>query len=160
MKKRIIIINIIAFIIILLTSTSFAATGIVDLKTTTKQVKKGENFTIILYAESENGINGINTKYTYNPEIVEKVSEKVIDSSTWVNLGNSPEITVICNSENTIKKADIYVIEFKVKDDAKVGSTFSIETTEILLDTDAHTDSEVEIKAKKVEFEVIKGDWV
>ena len=158
MRNRIIIISIIALILILLTSTSFAATGIADLKTNTKQVKKGDTFTIILYAESEDGINGIETKYMYNTEILEKVSEKVVDTTTWVSLGTSPEITIICNSENTIKKADIYALEFKVKDEAEVGSTFTIETTDILLDTDAQIESEVKINAKKIEFEVINSE--
>ncbi len=65
MKTKIITANIIANIYNILASISFAATGTVEFKPNTTEVKKGETFTVTLSATSEDGINGIDTKYTY-----------------------------------------------------------------------------------------------
>ncbi len=155
MKNKIISTGIIAMFIILFTSVTFAATGAVELKSNVTQVKKGEIFTVTLSATSEEGINGIDTRYTYDSEKLELISENVADSSNWSSIGTSPNITVICNSTQSIKNADIYVLKFKVKDNVTVGSTLKIETNDILLDTDAQTDSEVTISSKKLEITVI-----
>ncbi len=154
MKIKIITANIIAIFIIILASISFAATGTVEFKSNTTEVKKGETFTVTLSATSKEGINGIDTKYTYDSEKLELVSENVADSSNWSNIGAAPEITIICNSTQSIKNADIYILTFKVKDNVSVGSTIKIEMTDILLDTDAQTDSEVTIPSKKIEITV------
>ena len=61
---------------------------------------------------------------------------------------------IICNSTQSIKNADIYILTFKVKDNVSAGSTIKIKTTDILLDTDAQTDSEVTITSKKLEITV------
>ena len=154
MKTKIITANIIAIFIILLASISFAATGTVEFKSNTTEVKKGETFTVTLSATSEDGINGIDTKYTYDSEKLDLVSENVADTSNWSNIGASPDITIICNSTQSIKNADIYILTFKVKDNVSAGSTIKIKTTDILLDTDAQTDSEVTITSKKLEITV------
>ena len=154
MKIKIITAIIIAILIMLLASISFAASGTVEFKSSTTEVKKGETFTVTLSATSEDGINGIDTKCIYDSEKLELVNEKVADSSNWSNMGTSPDITVICNSTQSIKNADIYILTFKVKDNVSSGSTIKIETTKILLDTDAQTDSEVEIPSKKIEITV------
>lgn len=152
MKIKIITAIIIAILITLLASISFAASGTVEFKPSTTEVKKGETFTVTLSATSEDGINGIDTKYTYDSEKLELVNEKVADSSNWSNMGTSPDITIICSSTQSIKNADIYILTFKVKDNVSSGSTIKIETTKILLDTDAQTDSEVDIPSKKIEI--------
>ena len=154
MKIKIITANIIAIFIIILASISFAATGTVEFKSNTNEVKKGETFTVTLSATSKEGINGIDTKYTYDSDKLELVSENVADSSNWSNIGASPDITIICNSTQSIKNADIYILTFKVKDNVSVGSTIKIEMTDILLDTDAQTDSEVTIPSKMIEITV------
>ncbi len=155
MKTKVIISSIIAMLIILFTSVIFAATGTVELKSDVNQVKKGETFTVTLSATSEEGINGIDTKYTYDSNKLELISESVSNSTNWSSLGTSPDITVICNSTSSIKNADIYVLKFKVKDNVSVGTTLKVETNNIILDTDAQTDSEVTILPKKVEIKVI-----
>lgn len=156
MKAKLIIGNIIAIIIILLTSVTYAATGTAELKADVKEVKKGETFTVTLVVASEEGINGISTKYTYDTDKLELVSESLVDTTNWSNLGTSPELTIICNSTSSIKSADIYILKFKVKDNVTAGSVATVETTDILLDTDAQSDSEVTISAKKVEVNVIE----
>ena len=156
MKAKLIIGNIIAIIIILLTNVTYAATGTAELKADVKEVKKGETFTVTLVVASEEGINGISTKYTYDTDKLELVSESLVDTTNWSNLGTSPELTIICNSTSSIKSADIYTLKFKVKDNVTAGSVATVETTDILLDTDAQIDSEVTISAKKVEVNVIE----
>lgn len=156
MKAKLIIGNIIAIIIILLTSVTYAATGTAELKADVKELKKGETFTVTLVVASEEGINGISTKYTYDTDKLELVSESLVNTTNWSNLGTPPELTIICNSTSSIKSADIYTLKFKVKDNVTAGSVATVETTDILLDTDAQSDSEVTISAKKVEVNVIE----
>ena len=157
MKTKLIYVSIIAIMVILLSTISFASSGTVDFKANVNQIKKGKTFTVTLSVTSEEGINGIDTKYVFDSEKLELISESVIDSTKWVSIGNSPSITVICNSIDSIKKSDIYEIKFKVKDNVSVGDKIKIETTSILLDTDQATDSEVSIPAKKIEISVIEA---
>ena len=151
MKNKIITV---AIFIILLSTEVFASSGTVEFKSNTTEVKKGETFTITISAKSEDGINGIDTQYSYDSNKLELVNEKVVDSSNWSNMGASPDITLICNSTQSVKKADLYILTFKVKDDVSNGESLKIETTGILLDTDAQNDSEVNIPSKKVEIVV------
>ena len=156
MKLKIFIINIMAIIIILMLSSAVsAATGTVEFKPNTNEVKKGEEFTVTLSANSEEGINGLNTSYAYDTEKLELVSEGLVDSAKWTNMETSPNIFIICNSSQSIKSADLYSIRFKVKDNVSAGDKITIQTTEILLDTDAQqTDSSIMIPLKKIEITV------
>ena len=129
-------------------------TGTVELKSNVTEVKKGETFKVTLSAASENGINGVETKFVYDSSKLELVKEKLIDSTNWSNIGTFPNITIISNSEESMKRADLYELEFKVKDSVTVGSTVKVETTQILLDTDSQTNSEINIEAKKVEVKI------
>lgn len=157
--KKIIIINIMILSFILLVITkSYAASGTVDLKINKTEVKKGEEFTVILNASSESGINGIDTKYMYDNENLELINANVVDSVNWSSLGTSQDITIICNSSQSIKNADIYMLTFKVKDSANVGIKTKIETTNILLDTDEESQSEIIIEPKSVEVLIINED--
>ena len=158
MKSKIITITFITIFTILLSVTSFASTGVVELKSSVTEVKKGDTFTVTLAATSEDGINAIDTTFTYNSEKLELVNEKLADSSKWSNLGTSPNITVICNSTESIKSADIYILTFKVKDNVIAGDILKIETNSIILDTDAQTNSEVAISEKKVEVTVLNSN--
>ena len=156
MKIKIFIINIMAIMIILMLSPAVsAATGTVEFKSNTDEVNKGEEFTVTLSANSEDGINGVSTTYSYDTEKLELVSEGLADSAKWTNMETSPNIFVICNSSQSIKSADLYTIKFKVKDNVSAGDKINIQTTEILLDTDAQqTDSSITIPSKKIEITV------
>lgn len=156
MKFKFLTISIIAIFTILIVTNVFAATGTVDLKSSTYEVRKGDEFTITLYASSEDGINGIDTSYTYNADKLEKISENLIDTTNWSNLGISPNISVISNSIEDIKNADIYLIKFKVKDNVSVGEKLSISTTGIFLDTNAESNSEITISPKNVQVTVVE----
>lgn len=157
MKLKIIISSIIAMFVIVISSCVFAATGTVDFKASTSKIKKGETFTVTLSARSEDGINGVDTKYTYNTEKLELVSAALDDSTKWASLGSGQDITIISNFEQSIKNANLYVLTFKVKDNVAVGDVLKVETNEILLDTDAQENSEVNIGAKKAEVTVIEA---
>ena len=156
MKLKIFIINIMTIMIILMLSSAVsAATGTVEFKPNTNEVKKGEEFTVTLSANSEDGINAVITTYSYDTEKLELVSEGLADSAKWTNLEPSPNICVICNSSQSIKSANLYTIKFKVKDNVSAGDKINIQTTEILLDTDAQqTDSSITIPSKKIEITV------
>ena len=157
MKLKVFTVIMIVILAILFSSNVYAATGTVNFVPSTNQVKKGDTFTVTLSASSEDGINGVETKYTYNSEKLEFVSGNVVNSSNWISMGTAPEITIICNSQEKIKNADLYTLTFKVKDSANVGDTIKVETNEILLDTDAQENSEVNIGAKKAEVTVIES---
>lgn len=157
MRSKVYIASIIAAFTILISSCAFAATGTVEFKPSTSQVKKGDTFTVTLSAQSDDGINGVDTKYTYNSEELELVSGNLADSTKWTSLGSGQDITVISNSEQSVKNANLYVLTFKVKDNVSVGDVLKVETNEILLDTDAQENSEVNIGAKKAEVTVIES---
>jgi len=157
MKKKILLISSMAIILLLsLIRTSFAApTATATLNVSSKNVKKGETFTVTLAVECEDGINGISTKYTYDNSVLELQKEEIVDSSKWSSLGSSGNIEVICNSVETIKSAEIYKITFKVKDTVNVGDILTIGTSAIEVDSDLPEDSKVSLSAKVVLVNVI-----
>lgn len=157
MKTKILIANLIIMLIILLTSVSYAATGSVDLKVSANEVKKGDTITVTISASSQDGINGISTKYTYDSDKLEVISEGIANASNWANLGTPPNITIISNTSSKITNDDVYTIKFKVKENVTVGDTITIGTTEIVLDTDLASDSKVNILAKSVQIKVVDG---
>ena len=154
MKTKSIIAFIIAIFIVALSTNVFAATGTVEFKANTTEVEKGNEFTVTLSANSEEGINGIDAKYNYDLDKLELVSESLADTTNWSNMGTASNITILCNSTDSIKAADLYIIKFKVKDNVSAGDKIKIEITDIILDTDAQTNSEVTIGTKKIELAV------
>ena len=154
MKNKIITANIIAIFIILLASVSYAATGTVELKASTTEVKKGDTFTVTISATCEEGINAIKTKYSYDTDKLELVDEKLIDTSKWITMGTQPELIILSNSRDSIKSADLYVITFKVKDNVSAGDTVKVETEEIILSANVKEDSTVTVGAKTIEISV------
>lgn len=156
MKNKIITVSIIAIIIMALTSVCYAATGTVEVKASKAEVKKGDTFTVTLVATSEEGINGVNSQYSYNTEKLDLISGAI--SNDWSNLGTAPEITIVCNSEETIKNADIYTLTFKVKDTVTKGETLQIEFKDIILGTDLETNAELQIGTKTAEVKIIEEE--
>ncbi len=124
-----------------------AATENVSLNVSSKSVKPGGTFTVTLSAKCDDGINGIDTTYSYDEDKLELVSAKVADDN-WVNLGEDDAIQVICNTTSKITDSDIYILTFKVKDNAKTG-TAKVSTSEIKVDSDV-SESSFEEKAKTV----------
>lgn len=151
MKKKLITFAIIIMVILAnLSIVQAATTATATLKTNKDKVKPGDTFTVTLSVACEDGINGIDTTYSYDTDKLELVSANVKDSANWSSLGSDKQITVISNSTSKIKTADVYVLTFKLKDTVANGTTASISTTDILVDSDAATDSEKTVKALKV----------
>ena len=128
-----------------------AATENVSLNVSSKSVKPGGTFTVTLSAKCDDGINGIDTTYSYDEDKLELVSAKVANDN-WVNLGEDDAIQVICNTTSKITDSDIYVLTFKVKDNAKSG-TAKVSTSEIKVDSDV-LESSYEEKAKTVTINI------
>lgn len=155
MKTKLIIILTIMFLIILNTSTSNANTTYgISIDINPEQIKVGETFKVTLSVHCSDGINGIDTTYNYDTDMLELVSAELVDTKNWSSLGTDNQITIICNSTEKITEADIYTLTFRVKEDVAVGDTAIISTSEILLDSDAETDSEIIIDAKKLSITV------
>ncbi len=133
------------------------STANVTLETSKDKVKKGETFTVIISVSSEDGINGITGEYTYDMKNLELVNAGLIDATQWANLGVDNQITVLCNSTSKITDSDVYMITFKVKDTATIGAIANISVNNILIDTDAETNSQQTIESISTQVEVI-GD--
>lgn len=160
MKNKFLISFIYILFIICMKNYTYATTGISELRASSNQIKKGESFTVVLSVESEDGINGVDTKYIYDTEKLEVLSAEIVDPSNWSDMGKDNDITVICNSTKDIKNADIYKIAFRLKDNVKVGDKIKIETSDILLDTNAKSNSTVDIKKKSVDLSIIDDKTV
>lgn len=149
MKKQIItVITIFMFILASCSIVQANSSATVTLKTSSSTVKAGEEFTVTMSVTCEDGINGIDTKYKYDTDKLEFVSDEIKDSKAMVNLsqGSGDSITIINNSESSTKNVDI-VLTFKVKEGTKSGEKATITTEDILVDSNAETNSECTIKA-------------
>lgn len=156
MKK--IIITVITILIFTLASCSIAqanSSATVTLKTSSSTIKAGEEFTVTMSVTCEDGINGIDTKYKYDTNKLEFVNDEIKDSKTMINLGqgSGDSITIINNAESSTKNVNI-VLTFKVKEGAKPGEKATITTEDILVDSNAETNSECTIKAQSVSITV------
>ena len=157
MRKKLIIMGMIFLLIILNAVGSYASGTTVQLQADKAEVKVGETFTVTLKATCEEGINGIDTTYTYDTDKLELVSANVA-SSDFSSLGVDNQITVICNSATSITSADIYVLTFKVKDGVTANSTAKISIAETLLDSDSATDSENTIAAQEISVTIVEEE--
>ena len=156
MKNKLMIIGL--TIILMLTSsiTVLANTETtVTLQVDKTEVKAGETFTVTLKATCPDGINGVDTTYSYETEKLELVSANIANSN-FASLGVDNQITVISNATESIQSADIYTLTLKVKEGVEVGSTAKISVAETLLDSDAATDSEHTIPAQEVTVTIIE----
>lgn len=159
MKKRLMVIGLAILFMLTSVVTCYAATETdVTLKLSKTEVKAGETFTVTLSATCPDGINGIDTTYTYDTEKLELVSANVA-SSDFASLGTDNQITVICTkSDESITSADIYVLTFKVKDGVAENSVAKINIAETMLDSDAETDSEHTIPAQEKSITVVSAE--
>ncbi len=149
-----IIVSIIMMCVVVLNITSVnAATGSANLVASNTSVKAGETFTVTLSVNCEDGINGIDTTYSYDEDKLELVSANVAGNN-WASLGVNGTIQVICNSTEKITSDNVYVLTFKVKDNAQVGSTAKVNTTDIKVDSDITSSSFTE-NAKTVNINII-----
>ena len=112
-----------------------ASNGNASLTTSSTSVKQGETFIVTLSVNCEDGINGVDTSYSYDEDKLELVSANVA-SSNWANLGIDSKIQVIVNSTSKLTSENIYVLTFKVKDNASVGDSAKVSINIISKDSD------------------------
>lgn len=149
MKKKILLItSIMSIILLTLISTSFAATGDIELTASNKKVKRGETFTITIKVTSEDGINGIMADYSYDDTYLELQGKKVKDN--WQDFSSDNSLAFMTNSESKITEVDILELTFKVKETAKIGNTTQIKLTDATIDTDLSENSKVDISDKTI----------
>lgn len=148
-NKSIVIMLIIALIMSFSTISLAASKATITIKASNANIKVGETFTVTLSASCEDGINGIDTKYSYDTTKLELVNAAVANS-TWASLGNEESITVICNSTSKITNSDIYILTFKIKEEVEVGEELEIAISETMLDSDAATNSVYTLESGKI----------
>ncbi len=151
--KKIIISIIVLCLVLSSVSIVNASTGTVNLIANNKTVKPGETFTVTVSVSCVDGINGINTTYNYDQDKLEFVSAKV-SNDNWANLGTNNSITVISNSTSKITSSDIYVLTFKVKDNATAGIA-KVGTSDIMIDSDLAENSSFNVSAKSIDINII-----
>lgn len=155
MKKKLSIIAIIMLLILsICVNVQADSKATITIKISNEKIKIGDTFTVTLSATCDEGINGIDTTYTYDAEKLELVSANVADANKWVSLGTDNSITVISNTTSKITNSEIYVLTFKIKENVKEGDKIEIATTTIMLDSDAATNSQYTIDGGKVEITV------
>ena len=139
--KKVSIIGLLVFITIIMSTiiTVYASAGTVSVTPSKTELNPGDTFKITLSGDCDEGINGLEALISYEDSIFELVEAKVADDK-WINLGQNTEegvsVTIICNSPETIKNANIFIATFKVKENVKGRKTSNINVTGIELYSD------------------------
>lgn len=131
-NKKIIILLIITGLLIIMSNLSVqAASATAELKTDKEKVKPGESFTVTLTASSEQELNGITGKLSYDEEKLEL--QEVEIAKDWIDMsgGDREKIELMYNSVNTVKTADVYKITFIVKEGASEQAKINVEELKI-----------------------------
>ena len=112
-------------IIMLLSCISFVSAADVSARLTsgTSAVKPGETFTVTLSATCSDGIDTVETAIQYDKDVLELVNGAVSDSSKWINFKENEIIEIFKNGRDNITYGDLYIMTFKVKDNAQLGNT-------------------------------------
>lgn len=129
--------------IILLTAILFsvnivnAASGRADITTSATSVKPGDTFTVTLSANSQDGVFGVQTTYNYDSSKLDLVKAEVA-SNKYIDMsgGKSGVVEIMSNSQEKFTSENVYVLTFKVKDNAQIGSTATIATGDIKVSGD------------------------
>lgn len=156
MKKQIKILMLVIALIMACTLTVNAADATASLNSSSAEVHKGDTFTVTLNASCEEGINGLQGKFSYDTDKLELVSLEVSDTTKWFNLGENLNLEVIHNSRDTEKSADMIKATLKVKDTAEVGTKAKIAVTDLVIDSDAASNSTKQIGTKEVEVSIVE----
>ena len=149
MKKILLNVCIVTVFILTCLSKVYAAADSVEIKSSSNLVKPGDTFTVTISAKSDKGINGLDTKFTYDTDKLELTESNVVDSK-WASLGADSDITVMCNTTNKITSADIWKLTFKVKSSISNGSKASVSIGNATLYTDDTSNSSVSLNGSSV----------
>ena len=155
MSKKIKILLISILLFVLSAGVVNANTLNAELKTNSQNVKPGETFTVTFKAVCQEGINGLESKISYDEEKLEFIKVEVADTQKWTNLGEGLTVQILHTSQATLTEEDIFVATFKVKDGIAEGSKAKVIVEEIVLDSESLTNSRNEIQAKEIELTVV-----
>ncbi len=162
MKRKLMIIAMIAFLIIANSIIVYAGANSVTLTAEKTEVKAGENFTVKIKATAPDGINGMVTTFSYDTEKLELVSKDVSDENFSKLSGKTAnEIVIIFDPEDVsnftkVTETDIYEFTFKVKEGVAEGSTATISLGETTLSTLGTTTSEYKLPEEEIVITVAK----
>ena len=152
MKKTTFIIGIILAILIVNVTAVQAATATAELKVSNASVKQGETFTVTLSATCSAGINGVIADYSYDTDILELVDHKAIEPFMDLNGDSTSKIETMI-STGSVTTSDIFILTFKVKDSAQIGSNVTISTDTITVDSD--TEGELTVQPKSISVQIV-----
>lgn len=140
MKSKLMVIGITFLLIMASAVTCFAVDGpALMIKASPKEVEAGETFEVTINAQSELGINGLISTYSYDETKLELVSSTVAEN--FANLGSGKEIALICNTEEKVTQVDLYVMTFRVKEGVEPGTEIRISISDTEIDTDSEENS-------------------
>lgn len=154
MKKQIKILILVMALVLTSISSVNAADAIATLRLSSTEVEKGGTFTVILNVACEEGINGLITTASYDETKLELTKSEIIDTSRWINLGENLKFEIIHNSSDTQTSVDMVKLTFNIKDSAESGTKAKVTFSDIVLDSDAGTNSTKQIGTKEIEVSV------
>lgn len=138
--KKYLKITLIFLIVILVSSLNAYAvetTNSVTLASDKNEVKVGDIVTITISANCEDGIEGINSTLEYNKTKLElqgiTVGEKFTNMSGTDDDTGEYKLTVITNSEETLKTENFATLKFKVLDAVEKDEEISVKLSKIEL---------------------------
>lgn len=126
MKKKILMIGIVFLLILTNAITIYAITGAAFSASADKtEVRPGDTFTVTANVSCEAGINAIEGfEYSYNAEQLEVVSEAV--GANFMKFEEEGIVTLMYSGTEIVNTADIYTINFRVKNDVPENTTVSV----------------------------------
>lgn len=155
-KLRIILISILLFVLGTVAVNANAATAV--LTTNSQNVKPGETFSVTFSANCAEGINGVESKISYDEEMLEFIKLEVSDTTKWTNLGENLTAQILHVSSETVTEGEIFIITFKVKDDATLDTVAKIKADSIVIDSEAETNARKEIEAQEIEVKITNSE--
>lgn len=154
-KMKILILALMLILTSALTLTVNAADATVTLNSNKSKVNVGDTFEVTMNVSCEEGINGLQGTVDYDKTKLELVNIAIVDTTKWINMGENAELAIIHNSSDTEKSADIVKVTLKVKDTAQIG-TAKVTISDIVVDSDAASNSMKQIGIKEVEVSVVE----
>ena len=160
MKKKIMIIGMMLLLILTNCITVYGATtSSVILQANKTEIKAGETFDVVVKVKSPDGINGIDTTYTYDTEKLELVNAFLTDDTILVDISmGTAGLISLMGIAPTVSDIDtnVYTLTFKVKDGVAANSTATVSLGQTYLSTFAQSDSEHTIPEQSITIKVIE----
>lgn len=162
MKKFLISLLTLIFVISITISISAATTGSVAISLSSETVKAGDEFSIILKAEDLNYLNTVeysgltitNESGNVSTDITVKSVESV--GNDWAKMSNEGKTNFVYSGEKTTSQ-DVFKITFKVEDSVTAG-TYNINIEGIKVYSANLEDDTTDIGTKSISVKAIVDD--